>query len=322
MMVDKFFLLRSIYRVKKMKIKPFIIYCFCLLPLLTNSYAEQAVIAAKIENMPLYLLTIEFYKPEANVIEKAKQSLQNKQAVILHKQLSLPPFHQRKHLSIKEKMASKDGSFCLTCHLPLPHQENIRTRTFNNMHSRYIACETCHLDAQKIPARADLDYRWFDFKQRTPVNKSTDLFTVLFTTLYTIPSTRSEDKNIKITPFYQQKTAVITRQHLYAEQLSKDWKEAALATKASIKAQIHQPLKAEAEQCSQCHTKTNSLFSLLSLGASEQQLKRYQNNSIVAFFSHYGTKDNVKDNKENTRTGSPQDQPQAIQRIRLTELLN
>ena len=297
-----------------MKIIPFIINCFCLLPLLTNSYAEQAVIASKIDNIPLYLSTIEFYKPEENVIEKAKQSLQNKQDVILHKQLSLPPFHQRKYLTIKEKMASKDGSFCLTCHLSLPHQENIRTRTFNNMHSRYIACETCHLDTQKIPDRADLDYRWFDFKLRTPVNKSTDLFTALFTT----PSTRSEDKNIKITPFYQQKSAVITRQHLYATQLNKDWKEADLATKADIKARIHQPLKAEGEQCSQCHTKTNSLLSLLSLGASEQQLKRYQNNSIVAFFSHYGT----KDNKENTRTGSPQDQPQAIQRIRLTELLN
>jgi len=290
--------------------------------LLTNSHAQQLAktdikikqesteLPHKIENLPLYLSIIEFYKPEKEAIEQAKQSLQNQKKIELHDKLTLNPFHQRKKSIIKEKMASQDGTFCLTCHLPLPHQKNSRTRTFNNMHSRYIACETCHLDKQKIADINNLDYLWFDYNHRVPIKNPQGLFKA------------SNAQTIKITPFYQQQVAVITRHHLYVDTLNEQWKKANLTLKAEIKARIHQPLKSEGEECRQCHSKKDNILNVLSLGATEQELEAHQNNSIVSFFNRYSINNNQDEKMTTKNSLSNKEKDESIQRIRITELLN
>ncbi len=49
---------------------------------------------------------------------------------------------------------------CLTCHSLWPHQKDVRTRSFNNQHSRYMSCMVCHVDDQ--PGRA-IGMEWYDF---------------------------------------------------------------------------------------------------------------------------------------------------------------
>jgi len=52
-------------------------------------------------------------------------------------------------------------SNCLSCHTPLPHNENIKTRAFLNMHGGFIACATCHTD------ESDGEYQWYDIERNT-----------------------------------------------------------------------------------------------------------------------------------------------------------
>ncbi len=274
---------------------------------------------SKTVNMPLYLFLLDFSKVDQKAVEQAKQELQKKQEIELQGDLQLNPFHQRNSLTLKEKMTVSEQSFCRTCHLPLPHQKNSRSRTFNNMHSRYIACETCHLDKNKLNQQLLIDdehlqYRWFDYNKRTQINPLKGLLTI----------TDHQDVNkrptaVKITPFYQQRAVVITRQHLYVEKLQENWKTSDQQVKAEIKVRTHQYLKAEGEACHNCHRKNNGLLDLSALGATEQQIKAYGENSIVNFFKRY--KDSSGGKKITVNNPEKIGQQEKIQRIRITDLL-
>ncbi len=308
----------------------FVVFLFVNLLMLPTIYAaqeginEQQIVSDKIDNVPLFLSLIELNDLNAEALEKAKQAIKNSEEIKVRDKLNLNPFHIRNGFTIKEKMESNKSAFCLSCHLPLPHQKSIHSRTFNNMHSRYIACETCHLDREKVTLVESLHYLWFDLKQRIQVKDIRGFFM----------SGNKTDKNnkpeyVKITPFYQHQVAVITRQHLYTNKLIDRWETSDLLDKAKIKARIHQFLKPEGEECGRCHTKENSLLDMLSLGADNEQLEAYENNSIVSFFSHYGLK---KSTEKGSKKMSGYDEkisvtsavePQgSIQRIRITELLN
>lgn len=50
---------------------------------------------------------------------------------------------------------------CNLCHAALPHAENIKTRAYLNLHSRFMTCESCHASADRIEAG---QYRWVDLR--------------------------------------------------------------------------------------------------------------------------------------------------------------
>lgn len=47
---------------------------------------------------------------------------------------------------------------CMLCHGNYPHRKNQPTRSLNNMHTSFLACEVCHIK----PATNNLHYYWFD----------------------------------------------------------------------------------------------------------------------------------------------------------------
>ncbi len=50
-------------------------------------------------------------------------------------------------------------SICLRCHGNYCHTESEKLRSFYNMHSFYLACETCHI---RQPAGETFAFHWFD----------------------------------------------------------------------------------------------------------------------------------------------------------------
>ncbi|MBT3229958.1 MAG: hypothetical protein HOD43_12960 [Candidatus Marinimicrobia bacterium] len=49
---------------------------------------------------------------------------------------------------------------CLNCHSLWPHEKDLRTRAFNNQHSRYMSCMSCHIDDK--PGRP-VKFEWYNF---------------------------------------------------------------------------------------------------------------------------------------------------------------
>ncbi len=278
-------------------------------------------------NIPLYLSLIEFSPLDSVLVEKVQRQLQKKKKFKLQENIQLKPFHQRNNSTgknnkntLKDSLATSNLSFCSICHLPLPHQKNARSRSFNNMHSRYIACETCHLDTVKLNQQLvetvdSLEYRWFDFVRRSEAKNIEGIFNDQNMQSNLL-------KKLKITPFYKQQAVVISRSHLYSKMLEENWKTTDLYLKAEIKVRTHLYIKEQGETCAQCHKQKGSLLELMALGASKKQLQMFSQNSIANFFSRYSSPYKGDAPIEKNASTNAAEKQEKIQRIRITDLLN
>ncbi len=207
----------------------------------------------------LYFSKIEQATISDKQLAETQQQLQDYQTVTIQK-ITLPPFHKR------SEQTSKTDSFCTLCHLDLPHKDNVRLRSFLNMHTRYIACETCHFEVKNVK----FDYRWWP---ELPKNNK----------LWQPHSTA------KITPFSQEKPVIDSSTHPLFQQVKEQWKNLVLSEQAKLKAKIHQPLTETG--CSKCHNDEKNILDLKQLGASESQQHAIEQNKIAHFLAR--TKDDT-----------------------------
>jgi RNase P subunit RPR2 len=267
---------------------------FLILCLSAISYAEER---------PLLLNKIDAAIPTNTEILNSKKLLAAKKPIKLLEKLSLAPFHKRAKMPIKPT----ENGYCNNCHLPLPHSKSIRTRAFMNMHSEYIACESCHFRPKKTP----LFYRWYDYQHQKEADKQQSRL---------LSGRAQNDKTpiiprtgrIKIVPFFQNKAVLITQEHPFSKQLQADWNKADLAEKSRLHAKIHQLLTTTGTQCAQCHTESQGLFDLSTFSDSSAQIKSIQKNTIADFFKHYKPEKPLKAGEL----------PPIEQRIKMIDLLN
>ncbi len=238
----------------------------------------------------LYQAQVEQAEISDKALQKSLKQMKDRTESNIINDLSVSPFHKRTVLP-----KTKKQSLCLTCHLPLPHRKNERSRTFINMHSRYIACETCHFRPKKIM----LHYYWLaydganagevieprsgveaivqDERRHNTQFKNRELLTPQF--------------GARIFPFYNDKLALLLSESSFALKIKKEWKEADKMRRAEIKAKLHAPLKKKGPTCKQCHGKQRSMLDLKALGATPTQLKAMQNSIIVRFFDRFKKED-------------------------------
>lgn len=57
---------------------------------------------------------------------------------------------------------------CLNCHSLWPHEKDVRTRAFNNQHSRYLSCMVCHID--ETPGRP-VTFEWYAFGEDNSITR-------------------------------------------------------------------------------------------------------------------------------------------------------
>jgi RNase P subunit RPR2 len=252
---------------------------------------------------PLMVKLIEAAKPTRDEIIHAKKLLQVKKDIKLLDDLSLAPFHKREQSPIK----NTESIYCNGCHLPLPHSKSLRTRTFMNMHSDYIACESCHFKPENIV----LDYRWYDYQKNSEADKQEGRLHSGRLKKNQSPLI-AKTGQIKIAPFFENKPVLINRDHPFSKTLQQRWKKADLNEKSQIHAQIHQPLTTKGTECVDCHTSEQDLLGLISLADSPKQAKAIQKNTIANFFKNY--------KPENPLASG--ELPPLEQRIKMTDLLN
>ncbi len=256
------------------------------------------------DNKPLLLQKIEAAVPTEAEILKSKQTLQSKKKVELRDTISLPPFHRR----AKNPIKTTQDMYCNGCHLPIPHSKSLRTRAFMNMHSEYIACESCHFKADGIT----FEYRWYDYAQKKVADQQKNR---LHSSYVKKDKTKiiARTGRVKIAPFYQNKPVFMTQDNEFSKTLQQNWKQADLTEKAGLHAKIHQPLKTTGTECTDCHSgQKQSLFDFESLTTTPAQARAIQKNTIADFFKHYKTEKPLKAGEL----------PPIEQRIKMIDILN
>lgn len=188
-------------------------------------------------------------------LQKSHQQIKSHKDIIVKSGLFVPSFHQQKEAPMADRK-----SFCSNCHLNPPHTKNKRKRSFLNMHSRYISCETCHF----MPKNIQLEYRWLNFnRDNNPVNKK------------------------RITPFYNGQPVITFADHQSARKITDNWKELSSLEKAKLKLRLHQPLNKEGPDCLDCHNSKENLLNLHSLEFSDKKIRQLQNHAIPRFFNRF-----------------------------------
>ncbi|OQK18232.1 hypothetical protein AU255_10475 [Methyloprofundus sedimenti] len=238
----------------------------------------------------LYLQTLNNTQLTEEQRQKSLKQVTEHKQIVLRGELEVPPFHKR-----GKEDASLGNSFCTTCHLSPPHTKSIRSRTFMNMHTQYIACETCHFR----PENVQLSYQWQDTRDASIVTPKPKLFrqaveaenkdTSLPEKKVITKDTYVINSFYKITPFYQQQAIGLRNDNAFAEETRKLWQQegSALELKAERRALIHAPLTEKGPKCEACHNEKNPLLDLAELGATRYQLQKIQNNIVTQFFSRY-----------------------------------
>jgi hypothetical protein len=222
-----------------------------------------------------YLLQVDYAEVSDKELQVALKQIQQLKELELQEIAGLPPFHQR-----QDALDTEEHSFCLNCHLALPHRENERQRTFLNMHSRYVACETCHLKSDK---QTTLKYRWLAFNQPHAglevVALAGEGGSQESAPFLPIPGAR-------IAPFVGDEPAVLFEKSHSAKRTLKEWETSDELIKAKLKARLHAPLQKEGPACEACHNE-KSMLDLVMLGANPIKKRQIEQNGIARFFARF-----------------------------------
>ena len=227
---------------------------------------------------PLYQQRYEAAVPSREMLDRSAERVRDHKDLQIREKMAVPPFH------LRIETPKRGETFCQECHLPLPHTRKPRTRAFLNMHSRYVACETCHFR----PQDAKLEYRWLDYINQVPAIPSPDPFR----TGRKIDNAVALNGSLKIAPFSSGEPAVAFRGSEFAGRIARTWKESDQAGRIRLRAQIHAPLEKEGPACAQCHRLENPkdgkpMLDLTALGAGAEQAEAIQRHVLPQFFGRY-----------------------------------
>lgn len=238
------------------------------------------VIKATFAETPLHQQQIENVTPNQTAIDLSAKKLREHKEVEVNEKLVIPPFHKQ-----AGEFETSPQSFCRTCHTPLPHQKALRTRTFNNMHIKFIACETCHVENEKFT------YRWFDMEK-------SQFFSGELRIGKNLDNENQRPINPKIAPFLNDERIFLLKNDEFAKQIAATWKSANESEKAVLHAKIHAPLNWQKTEkthqgtpCQDCHNDKKPKLDLQKLGANSEQIQAIQTHIIPRFLEHYKNDD-------------------------------
>ncbi len=228
---------------------------------------------------PMYMEAIK-ERPDQKQLAESREKILDYQEVKIRDDLDkhLPPFHRR----VKQQV-NQGETFCQTCHLPLPHRHSLWTRALLNMHSRNIACGTCHFR----PENVTFTYRWLDFSSEQVL----DADSFRFRAGHDWDNENLSDGNVKIAPFWQDKPVVPLPSSSEAQTLTRLWREGNIEQKIQLHAHLHGPLEPQGLSCDGCHQEEKPLLDLQALGADLDQVKQIQRHVLPQFFKRYRDKE-------------------------------
>jgi RNase P subunit RPR2 len=214
------------------------------------------------------------------MLDVSAKLLREHKDIEIQEKFAIPVFHKQ-----AGELETAPQSFCRTCHTPLPHQNALRTRTFNNMHVRYIACETCHIDN----ANANLTYRWFDVEKQV-IAQSDNLLRIG----KDIDNESQRPVNPKIAPLLNNERLFLLKDDAFAKKIAMQWKAANESEKVALHAKIHAPLNWQKTEnthqgtpCQECHNDKKSMLDLSDLGATSKQIQAISTHIIPRYLAHY-----------------------------------
>jgi RNase P subunit RPR2 len=172
---------------------------------------------------------------------------------------------------------------CYICHSNLPHNKTKKIRAMLNMHTVYLACETCHLEKKE---GAIVVYRWYSPIEKNPKGP-------FFGTAYDPETGELEmvnDHFSNIAPFYQKNGEFTPIVQMQGAASAKDYmKIQDQLTPEQRKREterFHMDILAKGPECQTCHS-TKSILDFKALGFSPKRIVDIEQLNIKGIIAKY-----------------------------------
>jgi hypothetical protein len=172
---------------------------------------------------------------------------------------------------------------CYICHSKLPHSKTKKIRAMLNMHTNYIACETCHLD---IKEKDSVEYQWYSTLEKNPAGP-------FFGTSYD-PETgelrQVKDHFSKIAPFYKRGEELEPTLHMQQGEMARDYvsvrDKLTPEQREGVTKKFHADIRPKGPECQTCHASAG-ILDLKKLEFSEKRIIDLENLSIKGMITKY-----------------------------------
>ena len=191
--------------------------------------------------------------------------------------------HERFHHEIEyEKLPENMRPVCYICHSDFPHSKQPEIRSLLNMHTQFIACETCHIEEGRS---ASVAYRWYHPKNKEPTGP--------FLGTHYDPESgewgRVEDVTSKIAPFRMEnrilQPLIRTQDAPLAKDFMKVRERLTPEERDGVKSRFHEHIKPIGYACSTCHA-TDGVLDLAALGFSADRAKKLRDLTLKSVLTN------------------------------------
>jgi hypothetical protein len=168
-------------------------------------------------------------------------------------------------------------NYCIECHGDLPHDKIKELRAFGNMHSSFIACQTCHIRLEGD--RASGVFKWYD--RQTGDIVSSPVQQGVLPGMY----------NSKILPFEQidgklQRIDTVERIE-FASEYRQTESTLTEIQKSKAKKIIHTIVSKKPYMCEDCHQKESPVLSLEDLGYPQHRIDTIVSTEVIGMIKNY-----------------------------------
>ncbi|MGA9477677.1 MAG: multiheme c-type cytochrome [Desulfobacterales bacterium] len=172
---------------------------------------------------------------------------------------------------------------CYICHTNLPHEKTKKIRAMLNMHTNYLACETCHL---KKKEGETVVYKWYSPEEKHPKGP-------FFGTAYDPETGELEmvnDHFAKIAPFYEKNGNLTSTVQMQDAPLATDFvkirDQLTPEQRKDVTKRFHVDTLAKAPDCQTCHS-TKGVLDFKALGFSPKRTVDIEELNIVGIITKY-----------------------------------
>ncbi len=179
-------------------------------------------------------------------------------------------------------------ALCSICHGSNPHQNAKKTRSILNMHTIFMACETCHFKYDPKEA-SKFGFRWYD--GTTDIQASQRHYGTKYDPVSGVVLMESEATLFKITPFLRRggkyyminmrqdnpwaQKMLVNRDHKFTPQ-----------EQAKLKTSIHASIETKGRECGECHA-VDSVITFRKLGFDAERVRDLTGLNIVGMVEKY-----------------------------------
>jgi hypothetical protein len=174
-------------------------------------------------------------------------------------------------------------STCFICHSNLPHNKTKKIRAMLNMHTNYLACETCHLEKKD---GGTVVYRWYSPVEKDPKGP-------FFGTAYDPETGELEmvhEQFSKIAPFYEERGTLTPILHMQNAPMARDYvrvrDQLTPEQREGVTKRFHVDTRAKGPDCQACHS-TKSILDFKALGFSPKRIVDIEQLNIKGIITKY-----------------------------------